>query len=232
MALPTKQMYLVNGLPGETYAAFTGRISAALEGLIADSRITRLSYTITKDPPPVFHIIPFRKKMISCISVWKQDAEAVSSLSGLQGLSGAYAVTEALPVSYEKDWPDGQQTPGVCLLTLFQQKKGIDRSTFLDRWHNSHTPMSLKVHPLWHYDRNVVDNKLNAEAYGWDGIVQEHMRTRKELMNPFKFFGHPGVIIQRMIAVYRDTKSFLNYKTVEPYLVAEYHLKSQGTPAD
>ena len=42
------------------------------------------------------------------------------------GFSGAYEVEEALPVAYNKDWEDGETTPGICLLTLFRQKKGID----------------------------------------------------------------------------------------------------------
>jgi hypothetical protein len=96
----------------------------------------------------------------------------------------------------------------------------------LDRWHNSHTPLSLKIHPLWHYNRNVVEEKLSKHSAKWDGVVEEHMRTRSELLNPFKFFGNPLVILQRMIHVYKDTKSFLDYNTIEPYLAKEYFLKS------
>ena len=51
------------------------------------------------------------------------------------------------------------------------------------------------------------------------------MKTRSELLNPFKFFGNPLVIIPRMIYVYTDTKLFLDYGTIEPYLVAEYWVK-------
>jgi hypothetical protein len=46
-------------------------------------------------------------------------------------------------------------------------------------------------------------------------------------VNPFKFFGNPAVIVPRMINVYRDTNSFLDYKTIEPYFVSEYHIKSK-----
>ena len=67
---------------------------------------------------------------------------------------------------------------------------------------------------------------MSDDSNAWDGIVEEHMRSRSELLNPFKFFGNPVVILPRMLNVYTDTKSFLDYNTIEPYLVAEYLLKT------
>jgi len=161
-------------------------------------------------------------------------------LSEIPGYAGSFRVKEVLPVAYEQSWPDGDITPGVCLLTLFQRKPSIDQAAFLDRWHNSHTPLSLRIHPLWHYSRNVVEQAdrrtsgqedLSLPGWGglgrcWDGIVEEHVRERRDLINPFRFFGPPAVIIQRMIHVYRDTASFLDYKTIETYLTREWILRS------
>lgn len=221
-----KQIYLVRGEKEETYDSFKGRIHTVVKSLIQDENISNLSYTITEEAPPKISIIPFKKEKIASITLKKNDEKVVESIVNLKGYEGAYSVQEALPVAYEKTWADGEKTPGVCLLTLFKQKKNIEHETFLDRWHNSHTPLSLKIHPLWHYNRNVVEEKLSEDSNSWDGIVEEHTRSRSELMNPFKFFGNPLVIIQRMLHVYSDTKSFLDYKTIEPYLVAEYHIKS------
>lgn len=225
MTKVTKQIYLVRGIEDESYKAFKERIHWEADVLVKDKSINQLSYTLTEEAPPSVSIIPFKKKKIASITVKKNDEKPIESLKNMNGFEGAYAVTEALPVAYEKTWADGEKTPGVCLLTLFKQKKKIDYKTFLHRWHNSHTPLSLKIHPLWHYNRNVVEEKLSEDSNGWQGIVEEHMLTRSELMNPFKFFGNPLVIIPRMINVYTDTKSFLDYGTIEPYLVAEYWLK-------
>lgn len=71
-----------------------------------------------------------------------------------------------------------------------------------------------------------MERKLTDNSFGWEGSVEEHFRNRSELLNPFKFFGNPLVILPRMLQVYTDTRSFLDYKTIEPYLVGEYHLKS------
>ena len=143
-----------------------------------------------------------------------------------KGLVGAFKVTEALPVSYIKKWPDKEVTPGTCLLTLFQKKKKIDYETFIHRWHNGHTPLSLEIHPLWHYSRNVVEKKITENSFEWHGIVEEHTRTSSELLNPAKFFGNPFTMFFNMIRVYFDTQSFLDYKTIETYLVSEMPIKS------
>ena len=221
-----KQIYLIRGLKDETYTEFKDRIYKTAVGLIPYENIVNISYTITEEAPPLVSVIPFKKGKIAAVSIKKGDSPFIDELLNTPGFEGAYTVTEALPVAYEKAWPDGKRTPGVCLLTLFKQKKGIDYNTFLDRWHNSHTPLSMKFHPLWHYNRNVVEDRQCAETAGWDGIVEEHFRTRSDLLNPFKFFGNPLVIVPRMIRVYTDTRSFLDYKTIEPYLAAEYWVKS------
>lgn len=223
-----KQIYLVRGDDIETYEAFKDRIGIALQSLTEIESIQYVSYTITEEAPPRFSIIPFKKKKMAAITVKMTDETPLENILMMEGFDGAYAVKEALPVAYIKTWVDGEKTPGVCLLTLFKQKKNINYDTFLDRWHNSHTPLSLKIHPLWHYNRNVVEEKLSNDSKNWDGIVEEHFQTRAELLNPFKFFGNPFVIIQRMMHVFTDTRSFLDYKTIEPYLVVEYHLKSQN----
>lgn len=219
-------MYLVRGLKEESYSTFCSRIEKACKELLDDKSISFLGYVITEEPPPSISIIPFKKKKIASITIKKSGKDTIDSLVKSEGFEGSYLVTEALPVAYQKSWADGDKTPGVCLLTLFKQKKNIDYATFLHRWHNSHTPLSLKIHPLWHYNRNVVEEKMSDNSNAWDGIVEEHMRSRSELLNPFKFFGNPVVILPRMLHVFTDTKSFLDYNTIEPYLVSEYLLKT------
>ena len=89
----------------------------------------------------------------------------------------------------------------------------------------SHTPLSLRIHPLWHYNRNVISANLVTHEPAWGGIVEEHFKTRSQLLNPFKFFGNPLVVVQRMMAVYKDTNAFLEYKTIETYMTREYHIR-------
>lgn len=221
-----KEIYLIKGSREETYQQFSERIIDLTKTVSEDKNIKKLKVTFTEQAPPKLSIIPFTKNKIAAISISSEKTETRDLLINESGFSGCYTVDEAIPVAYKKNWNDMQKTPGICLLTLFQKKKGIDYPTFLHRWHNGHTPLSLKIHPLWNYNRNVVNKKLTDSSFSWDGIVEEHFRTTSDLLNPLKFFGNPLTMVFNMFRVYIDTHSFIDYKTIEPYYTREIYLKS------
>jgi len=224
-----KTIYLLRGSKAESYTDFSKRIKSIAESMLSLDEISQLKLVLTENRPPSISIIPFKKDKIAAISMVAKTSDLDLKIQVDSGFIGTYHVTEALPVAYTKTWHDGQVSPGVCLLTLFKKKKSIDYPTFIDRWHNGHTPLSLELHPLWNYNRNVVESHSEHTSEFWDGIVEEHCKTRGDLLNPFKFFGRPTSIIQNMISVYKDTKSFLDYGSIEPYLAMEYWLKSSNT---
>lgn len=220
-----KKIFLIRGVKTESYGDFKARVLEEVLNLKTLAQLKGLSFVISSEKRPLISIIPFSKKKIASVSVYFKEPVDLPSINQMEGFVGSYLVTEALPVAYQKTWPLGSKTPGACLLTLFRSKKDISYETFIDRWHHSHTPLSLKHHPLWHYSRNVVEESFPEQAEPWQGIVEEHTQTRSELLNPFKFFGKPWVILQRMFMVYKDTKSFIDYKSMETYLAEEYHIK-------
>ena len=214
---------LVKGLKDEPYDAFKARIWNALEARHSDDRAEMFKVSLTEEKPPALSVIPFGKEKIAAIQTrWSAAPDSVDL--ALEGILGLYTVSEAFPVAYDRTWQIGERTPGVCLLTLFRQRKDLDKETFLSRWHNGHTPLSLKIHPLWHYSRNVVETLAPGSAR-LDGIVEEHTRTREELLNPTKFFGGPLAMLPNMIRTYFDVRSFLDYSSITPYLTSEYYLK-------
>jgi hypothetical protein len=221
-----KEIYLISGLENETYEGFSDRILALAKEISIRDEVHQLKVSFTNSPPPKISIIPFKKKKIAAFSLYKNTEELIDLLIQSKGFSGAYSVDEVVPVNYEKTWNDLTFTPGICLFTLFKQKEGISYDQFIDTWHNSHTPLSLKIHPLWNYNRNVVSNKLTSSTFPWDGIVEEQFRTVSDLLNPIKFFGNPLVMPYRMWQVYSDTQSFLDYKSIEPYYASELFIKS------
>jgi hypothetical protein len=219
-----KHIYLIRGDDAENYPAYTFRLFEIGKKLAQHPGIKKLKVNITSQPPPSFSVIPFKKKKIAALSITVDTIEPIDELVNDKGFAGAFKVNEAIPVGYEKTWQNGEQTPGVCLLTLFHKREDIDYQTFIDRWHNSHTPLSLKLHPLWNYNRNVVESKLTEGDLWYDGIVEEHFRTREDLLNIFRFFGKPHKVIRNMLMVYKDSRSFIDYKRIEPYLVSEVHI--------
>ncbi len=221
-----KLMLLVREVVPDSYEAFKSKTDALCRRILLQHDPMALSYTITVRASPLLSVIPFRKDKIAVISIFTRYQATDIAKEDMPGMAGAYLVEEALPVSYDKNWRDGQPTPGVCLLTLFRKKAGIDHADFLSRWHNGHTPLSLKIHPLWHYNRNVVLKSLGGDTNPFDGVVEEHFRSPSELLNPFRFFGGPLSMAKNMLAVYRDVRSFLDYSTIETYYCSEYHIKS------
>lgn len=221
-----KEIYLIQGSKEESYADFTERIIVLSKEVAGGQGVNAVKVTYTHAAPPMISVIPFKKHKIAAISVLNNDLTALTLLTDEAGCIGAYRVDEAIPVGYQKSWEDLQLTPGICLFTLFKKKVGLSQELFLDRWHNSHTPLSLKIHPLWNYNRNVVKERLTEDSVEWDGIVEEQFKTTSDLLNPIKFFGNPLIMPYRMWQVYADTKSFLDYGTIEPYYAMEMHIKS------
>ena len=222
-----KEVYILRGLPGEDYDGFRDRITS-LSGEVLDlHKPGTLKINLTLKAPPAISVIPFKRKKIALLSVTRSPAGPIEGLTSSVGFAGAYAVDEAVPVAYEKTWADGEATPGACLLTLFHSKAGIDRETFLKRWHEGHTPLSLKLHPLWNYNRNVVSRILSSDSEHYDGIVEEQFRKASDLLNPLIFFGPPLKVPIHMYKVLTDTRSFIDMKKIETYLTTEIHLKSK-----
>lgn len=233
-----KVMVICRGQQGVSYSAFVDYMLRMGGRALEICHPQKLHITFTDSTTPFISIIPFKNKKIGVISIYSGEGllseniqkflEYCSTETEKSGclFSGAYLVEEALPVEYDKFWQDVEMTPGVCLLTLFRRKPGITYKVFIERWHNSHTPLSLKIHPLWHYSRNVVLGAVPHETENWEGIVEEHVRKRSHLLNPLKFFGNPVSMIPNMIEVYKDTNAFLDYKTIETYLVREVVIKS------
>jgi len=224
-----KEMLIIDGLPGEGHAAFKRRILDLGKAAAGSGSFDAVKACFTEAPPPALSVIPFRKDLTAVLSFHYKDPQSPKALQDLaheEGFRGKFLVEEALPVAYTKDWEDGKATPGACLLTLFHQRPGIERDTFMKRWHDGHTPLSLKLHPLWNYNRNVVLEASHEKSPWYDGIVEEQCRTRRELLNPLVFFGPARKVPKHMLAVWKDSRSFIDMKRIETYLCAEYHLLS------
>jgi hypothetical protein len=221
-----KEIFIVKGLPEEDYTGFKARILALAAGLLHADGPVSLKVTLTERKPPRLSVIPFRKEKVAVFSISGRPPDCPVVLSEAPGFTGGYLVEEAVPVSYDKTWEDGKPSPGACLLTLFHRKPGLDPETFIRRWHGGHTPLSLRLHPLWNYNRNVAISALHGNSTWYDGIVEEHFRTAQELLNPLRFFGPPLRVPYHMFLVYRDTVSFIDMKRIETYLATEIHLRS------
>ena len=138
-----------------------------------------------------------------------------------------YLVTESVPRDYDRrTWPDGARTPGVKLVTLFEQPARLTYEQFIERWHGSHTPLSLEIHPMWCYVRNVVARRLTADGPDWKGIVDEQFRTPEDLTDPSRFYGVSGDWKQNIQRVLADCREFLDLERIQTVVMSEYIVRS------
>jgi hypothetical protein len=221
-----KEIYIVKGSSTEDYNAFRIRMYSVAGEIEKQLKPATLKLNITLKAPPRISVIPFSRQKAAAFSVTGNMTASGTIFSSIMGFTGAYRVEEALPVAYEKSWDDGTPTPGVCMLTLFRRKPGLDDETFISRWHHGHTPLSLRLHPLWNYNRNVVTGSYPENLLHYEGIVEEQFRKPADLLNPFRFFGPALKTPYHMWQVYRDSRSFIDMKRMEIYLTNEIHLKS------
>jgi hypothetical protein len=184
----------------------------------------------TEREAPRFSVVPMRRARVALFSAWI-DADAIETWRTAPFAHGAlrwsgYLVEESTPRAYHKAWPDGSPTPGVGLLTLFSRRRGLDDETFLRRWHEGHTPLALRVHPLWGYVRNVVRERLVGGSPPLDGIVEEYFREARDLSDPARLFGGRLAMLPNMVRVGIDVARFIDLRAIENYLVAETWLRS------
>jgi hypothetical protein len=141
-----------------------------------------------------------------------------------------YLVTESVPRAYpERVWPDGERSPGVKQITMFDRRADIDDTQFFDRWHGSHTPLTFEIHPICLYVRHAVARPLTVGAPRWRGIVEEGLREVEDLTDPMRYFsgdGSPEKLQHNVSRVMDDVRTFLDLASVESYATVEHILRS------
>ncbi len=138
-----------------------------------------------------------------------------------------YLVTESVPVDFDqRTWPDGERTPGAKLVTLFDRPERLSEQEFLREWHGTHTPLSLEIHPLWRYVRNVVARPVTEGAPKLVGIVDEQFRTLEDLTDPARFYGSAESMERNMKRVLDHCRKFLDLEHIQTYAMSEYIVRS------
>ena len=228
-----KLQFVVRGPAKRAVEAFAADVLIQLGPRLLERSPARLKLTFTAESPPLVSVVPFRRSPVALVSVWTGDdgdaaaagwADVVRSAD--LGTVDGYRVEESTPRAYDRDWPDAARTRGAGLLTLLSRKKGLGDEEFFRRWFEGHSTLSLEIHPLWNYVRNVVHATTIPGSRPLDGIVEEHFRRPDDLTNPLRFFGGPLRMVPNMARVAWDIQGFLDLRTLESWYVTEYWLKS------
>ncbi len=188
----------------------------------------KLKVGITEEAPPKLSLLPLRSGGLAMISLWGEFAEPPKILREIDAGAAGFLVEEAVPVAYEKTWRDGEVSPGATLLTLMKMNPAISFDDFMHEWHDRHTPLAMRIHPLWNYTRNVVLSSVIPGSPDFQGIVEEHFRSKRDALNPIRMFGGFPNFLPNMIKIARHVNSFLNIPECENYLLNEYHIRSSS----
>lgn len=154
-------------------------------------------------PPPRLSLVPYARTPAAIVV-----GAAPEPTDGL--VVHRYRVETSTPIAGD--------VGGIGVVTLFRRKPGLDLETFRRSWHEGHSPLAMRVHPLNRYVRHVVEESLE-DAPPLDGIVIEQVRERADLTRPWRFFGGDGLWLVGAVRIGLDVRRWLDLSTIENQLV-------------
>jgi hypothetical protein len=177
-------------------------------------------------------------RLAAAVSVWlgsvddRGAVEAALEPAGLQWHGWLVTESEARGYGTQRSWADGERSPGLSLVTVFDKKPDLDDVTFYAIWHGEHTPLSFEIHPFWLYVRNAVVRPLTAGAPPVRGIVYEAVRVPEDMTELGRFFGAPDDKDQMLANITRvdaHLKTFADTTTLQCTPMAEHILRTLST---
>ena len=157
------------------------------------------------------------------ISIWVDridDRGGIESIvAGLAKRHAGYLVTESVLREYPKrDWARGEASPGMTIFTAFPKPEALDLETFYARWHGSHGPLTLEIHPFTRYVRNSVFRPVTRGAPTFHAIVSESVASCAVAADPELLYG--GAANRKRIM--KDLLSFVDFSTMSSVPMHEY----------
>jgi hypothetical protein len=200
---------------------------------IADADAESVSLPL---PPPADDPSPFAE-----VSIWLDNHddrgpfEAV--LAPLADRLAGYLVTESVPTDYgdnewaaPRDWPDGERSFGVIMLTLMEQPERLTAEEWYAHWYGTQTPMSTEIQPRIRYVRNAVARPLTPGAPPYRGIVEEGWASPETINDPMAFYltnGDPDLLAEHMNTMMTSVGAFLDFDRIRLAAMSEYLLKTR-----
>lgn len=188
-----------------------------------------LSFSVADvDDPGLARVAQFNNMGLfdAQLSLWVDHIDGragiESIVSGLAARHAGYLVTESILRDYAaRDWKSGEASPGIALVTTFPKPETIDDETFYARWHGSHGPLSLELHPLTRYVRNSVARGLTPGAPSIRAIVSESVESAAIAADVDKFYAGR----ENRKRIVKDLLSFAELSTLSTVVMREYILE-------
>ncbi len=224
---------LQDNLKNITLAEFRDYILNTVAPAVMKHDPENCKLTLSAAEQPFLTILPLNRNGMAMFSLAGIDQSAV--LGELERHRNpdrsvyGYAVHESPYLLSERSWPCGKESPGLILLTMFRKKQGLPEKEFMRIWFGEHSPLSIVIHPLSNYIRNVVIGTVTGDTPAFDGIVEEHFGSDRDLLNPVRMFGGIRRVLPSMLRIWRHVPTFLDMSNIRNYICREYIFK--GEPA-
>ncbi len=135
----------------------------------------------------------------------------------------AWRVDTREPKQWDRTWPDGEEAPGLKMVSFMRRAEGLGRQQFLRHWTEQHTPLALEHHVgLWNYRQNLVRRAYTPGGGQIDGIAELHFRTRDDFTDRF-FDSDAGRDV-----ILADVKRFMAAPGPETALMVELPVLTAG----
>jgi len=229
-----KLVYLLWRDPADEAQSFAKRMLESVGPALVARGARGLALHLADDRADLGRTVPVRAErdlVAGTASFWLPSVDERAAFEAILREAcarvGGYLVTESVPRDFDRrDWPDGAPSPGLVMVSIFPQPARLSREEFIARWHGSHTPLALEVHPLWRYVRNVVARRLDEDAPDYAGIVEEHVRSAADLDDPIRFYGGAERAERNMARILEDARSFLDLEHVMSVVTRQYLFSS------
>ncbi|HEY7440485.1 MAG TPA: hypothetical protein VIC35_13900 [Acidimicrobiia bacterium] len=147
-----------------------------------------------------------------------------------------YLVTESLYTDYggnrwgrPRDWPDGERSPGVVMVTLLEKPERMSFEDWIAHWHGVQSPVSERLQPRMRYVRNAVARPVTPGARPYLGIVEEAWPSAEHVTDPMLFYCADGdaekmqAHLNEMLA---SVTGFLELDRIRSFTTSEYLVRT------
>ncbi|HIM01374.1 MAG TPA: hypothetical protein EYG46_10315 [Myxococcales bacterium] len=139
-----------------------------------------------------------------------------------------YLVVESVPtVNTTHTAPEGERTPGTTLLTCLTPLPDMTISAFFKHWFEVQRRVATETQCTYLYIRNVVVQKLTADAPDYVGIVEEGFPT-PAVTDPMLWYNANGSeekMKENLGKMMESVQAFLDLSKIESRPTSEYIIK-------
>jgi hypothetical protein len=155
--------------------------------------------------------------------------ESSRRLAGYEVVESLYRDYGGNKWSEPRSWADGERSPGVLTVALFDQHPQLTFDEWITRWHTRISPITESIQPRCRYVRNAVFRGITEGTPPLRGIVEEAWPSLEHVTDPMLFYcadGNPDIMTAHVTLMIEEITAFIELETMRSVTRSEWILKS------